>query len=442
MAKRIKNARIFTNDNRLPEADALLIDKHLIAAVGSEDKLKKEYPDAEVIDAGGRLVTPGLINAHMHLYSTFARGLALERAPQNFLQILSDLWWRLDKALDDEAVYYSALVPAITAIKNGVTSIIDHHASPNAVDGSLDRIEQALKETGLRAALCYEVSDRDGKEIAAAGLKENERYIKKCAQRKQKNAASLFSAMFGLHAAFTLDDDTLRQAAETGKQLSSGFHIHLAEGKDDDAGPRYGMSTTARLHRLGILGSKTIAAHAIHINESDLNLLAQSDTMVVHNPQSNMNNAVGRADIFAMLKKGLLVGLGTDGMSPALFPDMRTANLLHKHDLADPTVGWNEIRQITLENNARIYERISGQKVGRLAPGHCADLVIYDYYPPTPLTEENLWGHILFGVADAPVHTVIINGKTVLQNHQPVDLDEKEIAAKSREAAKKVWARI
>ena len=442
MIRLIKNAGIFAHYPAHLQADTLVIKGGKIAAIGSEKELSAAYPQAEVTDALGRLVLPGFINTHMHFYSAFARGLAMDKAPRNFLQILQNLWWRLDKALDAEAVYYSALIPAITAIKNGVTSVIDHHASPHAVDGSLDRIEEALEPLGLRAALCYEVSDRDGKEIAEAGLRENERYIKKCAAQKQEDAGRLFSALFGLHAAFTLQDDTLQTAAALGEALKTGFHLHLAEGKDDDARPRYGLSTTGRLHRFGILGAETIAAHAIHISDSDRRLLAETDTIVVHNPQSNMNNAVGRADIFAMLKENILVGLGTDGMSPSLFPDIRAAHLLHKHHLKDPTVGWNEIRQMVLENNAQIYERVSGQKVGRLAPGYAADLVIYDYYPPTPLTAENLWGHILFGLADAPVHTVIINGKTVLENYRMTEIDEDEIAAKSREVAKRVWERF
>ncbi|HID39814.1 MAG TPA: putative aminohydrolase SsnA [Calditrichaeota bacterium] len=439
MIQIIKNAHILTNDRQHPQAEALVIEDRYVAALGAQKDLEKQYPSATISDAGGRLVLPGFINAHMHFYSTYARGLAVDKAPNSFLQILSDLWWRLDKTLDDEAVYYSALIPTISAVKNGVTSVIDHHASPDAIDGSLDRIEDALSRVGLRATLCYEVSDRDGKEVAKAGLRENERYINKCARQKQKDDANLFSAMFGLHAAFTLGDDTLRAAAELGTKLDTGFHLHLAEGTDDDAQPQYGISTTERLHRFGILGAKTITAHAIHIADTDRELLARTDTIVVHNPQSNMNNTVGRADVFAMLKKGILVGLGTDGMTPSLFPDIRTAYLLHKHDLADPTVGWSEIRQIVMENNAQIYQRVSGQKVGKLAPGYVADLVMFDYYPPTPLTTENLWGHLLFGIADTPVHTVIINGRVILKDYRLTGIDEEEIAAKSREVAKRVW---
>lgn len=435
----IENVRLFTNtaQTEILSAQALAAENGLILEYGSAADLSKKYAGFEKLDGQGKLLMPGWINPHMHFYGTFARGLALQKAPFGFKEILKELWWKLDKALDAESVYYSALIPAITAIKSGVTSIIDHHASPNAIDGSLDRIQEALEIVGLRGVLCYEVSDRDGTGKARAGLTENERYI-----QKVKKSGNLYKGMVGLHAAFTLSDETLSAAADLGRLTESGFHIHLAEGKEDDARPRTGVSTAERLHRFGILGRQTIAAHAIHISETDLELLKSTDTMVVHNPQSNMNNAVGRADIFALLDKGILTGLGTDGMSVSLFGDMRAANLIHKHDLKDNRVGWGEIQEMVLENNRYIFRRVSGAKLGQIKPGFAADLILVDYFPPTPLSNENIWGHILFGLADAPVDTTIINGKMIMRNKQLLYVDEQEAAAKARELAQKVWKRM
>jgi putative selenium metabolism protein SsnA len=442
----IHHILIFTNDdqNRVLHNHALAIEGTRIREVGPEAAMKDKYAHFQKLDGGGRLLMPGLINAHNHFYSTFARGLTLKQAPRNFHEILKYLWWKLDSSLDDEAVYYSALVPAILAVKHGVTAVIDHHASPNAVAGSLDRIEAAMSLVGLRGVLGYEISDRDGKEIRDQGLEENARYIKKCQAAKEKNPNHLFDGMVGLHASFTLDDDSLRRAADIAQSLNRGCHIHVLEdGVDrEETRRKYGMGVVERLREFGILGEKSIAAHCIHLDESEFDLLAKSKMRVVHNPQSNMNNAVGRADIFKLIERGIVVGLGTDGMSADIKPDVRTAYLLHKHDLKNPNVGWSEIQQMVLKNNPAIFERVSGQKVGRIAPGYLADLILVDYFPPTPMSGENFWGHVLFGIADAGVDTTIINGKIVMQCKQLLGIDEQKIAASAWRCAEKVWERF
>jgi len=435
----IDHVRLFTNlaTQEITTSHAVAVQNGAIAAIAPAEELRRQFPDAQQMDGQGKLLMPGWINTHMHLYSTFARGLALKTNPSGFEEILQQLWWQLDKALDAESVYASALIPAITSVKNGVTSIIDHHASPNAIDGSLERIQEALNTVGLRAVLCYEVSDRDGREKAKAGLRENERFI-----LKQKNEVSAYGGMIGLHAAFTLSDETLEAAADLGTRLNKGFHIHLAEGLADDARSQYGLSTTERLQQHGILGAQTLAAHAIHISQTDREILKETGTMVAHNPQSNMNNAVGRADIFALLEQNILVGLGTDGMSASLYGDMRAANLIHKHDLQDNRVGWDEVQKIVLQNNAKIFQRVSGMQVGQIAPGLPADLILVDYFPPTPMTNANIWGHVLFAIADAPVDTVFIGGERVMFQKQLVNIDEAEAAAKAKELAKRVWAEM
>lgn len=442
----IHNVTIVTNDdqNSIRTDNAVAVEGSRIKEVGSEADLLEKYFDYQQIDGQGKLLMPGLINVHMHFYSTFARGLVLPAKPKNFHEILSMLWWKLDSSLDSEAVYYSTLIPAITAVRKGITAIIDHHASPNAVDGSLDRIEEALSQVGLRGVLCYEVSDRNGKVITHEGLRENERYIKKCKSAMDKNPDHLFEAMMGLHASFTLDDDTLEEASELSRSLERGCHIHVLEDGADGRITRekYGSGVVERLRRFGILGEQTIAAHCIHLTEEEKDLLAQSKTMVAHNPQSNMNNAVGRTDIFGYSKRGTKVGIGTDGMSADLKPDIRTAVLLHKHDLKNHNVGCNEIQQMVFKSNPAIFEIVSGQKVGSIMPGYPADFILVDYFAPTWLTGDNFWGHFLFGIADAEVDTTIINGKIVVKNKIIPDLDELEIVEKAKGVAKRVWEKF
>lgn len=439
----IHNVTIFTNDgdNRVIADGAVAVDGARIVAVGTGADLAGQYGDFERLDGNGRLLMPGLTNAHMHFYGMYARGMSLRQTPYNFHEILQYLWWALDKVLDDEAVYYSALIPAITAVRHGVTSMIDHHASPNACMGSLDRIEEALTQVGVRGLLCYETSDRDGKGIRDAGLAENERYIRKCQAAKAANPDHLFDGMMGLHASFTLDDDSLQQAVAIASGLNRGCHIHMLEDFVDETLTRekYGRSVVERLAHFGVLDSRSITAHGIFLDDNGRKLLADSNSIVVHQAQSNMNNAVGRADVFALLKAGVTVGIGTDGMTPDLRREAMTGYLLHKHHMSDNNLGWVEYETMTMKNNPAIYQRLTGQQVGRVEAGYLADLILLDYYPPTAFNGGNFWGHFLFGLVDADVDTTIVNGRVVMRHKQIAHLDEAAIAAASRKVAERVW---
>lgn len=443
MSLLIHNVTIFTNDakNTVLHNQAVAIEGTRIVALGAEAELKAQYSHLKQLDGEGRLLMPGLTNTHMHFYGMYARGMSLNATPNNFYEILQHLWWALDKVLDDEAVYYSALIPAISAVRRGVTSMIDHHASPNACAGSLDRIEDALTKVGVRGLLCYEVSDRDGKVIRDAGLAENERYIRKCQAAKAANEDHLFDGMMGLHASFTLDDESLEQAVKIAKGLGRGCHIHMLEDFADETLTQklYGRSVVERLDHFGVLSHKSIAAHGIFLDDGGRKLLADSDTIVVHQAQSNMNNAVGRADIFALLEAGVTVGIGTDGMTADLRREVMTGYLLHKHHMADNNLGWSEYEQMAMKNNPAIYQRLTGQKVGRIERGYLADIILVDYYPPTAFHGDNFWGHFLFGMIDADVNTTIINGRVLMHDKQIAHVNEAQIAADSRRVAERVW---
>ncbi len=447
MALFITNVDVFTNDekNRLIHDGAVAIEGNRIVAVGRLLALREQFAHFPRLHGGGRLFMPGWINVHMHFYSTFARGLAVRRKPRNFAEILAYLWWKLDRSLDLEAVYFSALLPAVQAVRSGVNAFIDHHASPSAVDGSLDRIEAALAEVGVRGILCYEVSDRDGKAIAQQGLRENERYLRECFQARRQNPDHLFDGMIGLHASFTLDEDTLDAAVALSRTLRRGCHIHLLEDPVDrrETQRKYGVSSVVeRLINKGVLAPGSLAAHCIHLEEQEKDWLAASGSFATHQPQSNMNNAVGRTDVAGMLRRKLLMGIGTDGMTPDVKADIRTAAWLHKHDLKDPNFGWTEIQSMALKNNPRIYQAVSGQPLGRIQPGYLADLILLDYWPPTEMTGENFWGHFLFGIIEAPVNTTIVNGKVVMRERVIPHIDEEKIAYEARVVARRVWERF
>jgi putative selenium metabolism protein SsnA len=430
--------------NRVIEDGAVLIQEGKVADLGATHELKARYAHIEEFDAQGMLVLPGAICAHTHFYGAFARGMYIPGVPaSNFVEILEKLWWRLDLALDDEGVRLSALVCLADAIRHGTTTLIDHHASPRAIDGSLDLIADAVKESGLRACLCYEVTDRNGEEGARAGITENVRFAKAVA----RSPSPFLKAMFGLHAAFTVGEATLERCVREAQGLGLGFHTHLAEDVADekDSLDKYGERIVPRFRRRGALGPQTICAHGVHLDDAELEALVETGAKLTHQPRSNMNNAVGVAPVQRALDLGVCVGLGNDGFSNDHFAEMKAAFLLHKIHQRDPRVmGGDTVMRMAWENNARVARECGGwsEPLGELAPGAWADLVLLDYRPYTPLTADNLPWQLLFGVDGAHVHTTIVGGKVLMRDRELTTLDEERIAAQGREYASKVWKRF
>ncbi len=430
----------FGEDNRLIPNGAILVRDGTIADIGATAELLAKYPDAEQFDAAGKLVLPGLICAHTHFYGAFARGMGIPgAAPSNFPEILEKLWWRLDKSLDYEGVRYSALVCLVDAIKHGTTTLIDHHASPNAIDGSLDVIAEAITQSGLRASLCYEVTDRDGPERAALGIRENERFI------REARDAELLAGSFGLHASLTLSDETLEKCRGAARDLDCGFHIHVAEDVADqkDSLAKSGERVVARLAKWGIMSDKSIAVHCVHVDDSELEILRETGARVVHNPRSNMNNAVGVADVLKMLERDIHVGLGNDGFSNNMFTGMHTTYLVHKLARRDPRVmGADTVMRMAFQHNAETARIFFPQKLGELSIGAAADMAIVNYHPTTPLNADNLPWHIIFGIDGTGVDTTIVAGRVLMRGGELLTLDEAEICAKSREVAARTWERV
>lgn len=436
----------FGGRNQVIHDGAILIAGEHIADLGQTAELVAKYPDEEILDAQGKLAMPGLICAHTHFYGAFARGMAIPgKSPQDFPEILEKLWWRLDKALYWQDIRYSVLVCLVDAIRHGTTTLIDHHASPSAIEGSLDIIAEAVEEAGVRACLCYEVTDRDGREKARDGIKENERFIKAAREQGSKGAGGLTAGTFGLHASLTLCDETLEKAVGAAKELGVGFHIHVAEDMADvrDSLKKSGQRVVERLNKFGVLGPRTIAAHCVHVDAYEKEILQETGTRVVHNPRSNMNNAVGVADVPDMLKRGIDVGLGNDGFSNNMFTEMHTAYLLHKLSKGDPRVmGGDQVMQMEFQNNAHIARLFFPDPLGQLSVGVLADIILVDYVPTTPLTAGNFPWHIIFGMDGTGVDTTIVGGRLLMQNKRLLTLDEEEICAKSQELADKLWKRL
>ena len=439
MTTRFENGIVVTlgQNNRVLWNAAVVVEGERVAAVGDAAEMKRRYPGADAVDCSGKIILPGFICTHHHFYSTMARGMGIPGEPAaNFVEILERLWWKVDRALDEEDITLSAQMPLIDCIRNGTTTVIDHHASPAMRDGSLDLIETAVRQAGIRASLCYEVSDRN---VAGGGVAENKRFIQKVGKGDGQIAA-----MMGMHASFTMSDATIEECVGIAKDAGVGCHIHVAEDAADraDSLAKYKLPTVNRLHKLGVAGKQSIFVHCVHIDDAEMDVLAETGTIVVHNPESNMNNAVGVTPLLKLLKKGVLVGLGTDGMGSDMLVQMRCAYLLHRLANHDPRVAFMEAPQLLLQNNAEIAERQFGLRLGEIAEGRPADLAIIDYYPPTPLSEANFLGHLIFGLVDATVDTTVCKGKILMQGKQILSMDEERLAARSRELAPKMWQRL
>ena len=381
----VANGSLLTGDPALPWLDrggVVVDDDGLIREAGPEGKLKKAYPGARYIDARGGVIMPGLVNLHHHCYSAFARGLSMKGyRPAGFLQILEGMWWRLDRAMTLEDVYHSAAVTFLECVRSGVTTVFDHHASYGAIQGSLSEVSRAADRLGLRACLCYEVSDRDGEEKCTQAIEENLRFLREATRRKD----DMRHGMMGMHAAFTLSDRTLERCVEA-LPPAAGCHIHVAEGLDDarHSLQTYGKPVVRRLRDRGVLGRKTIAAHSIHLNWEEVQLLRETDTMVVHNPQSNMGNAVGCANIPEYVKAGVTVGLGTDGYTSDMLESCKAAGVLAKHHSQDPGAGA-EIPGLLFQSNAAMANRYFKTPLGVLKAGAAGDIIVVDYHPFTPM---------------------------------------------------------
>ena len=435
----IINANLITlgADPRVLADQALYIEGDRIAAIGERAELAARYPAAEVLDARGQFVMPGGICAHTHFYGAFARGMAIPGpAPRDFPQILERLWWPLDKALDKDSVRASALVCLVDAIKHGTTSLIDHHASPNFIAGSLDLISDAVDAAGLRAVLCYEVTDRDGMDKMRAGIDENLRFMAAVSDHPRLRGT------FGLHASLTLNDESLRACADAIPD-DAGFHIHVAEHEADqgDSLVKSGLNVVERLDRFGIMNEGTIAAHCVHIEAHERDILLDRGVWVSHQPRSNMNNGVGAADIDGLLDAGIKLCLGNDGFSNNMWAEWKAAYLLHKVVNRDPRrADGMAVARMAWDNNARLMESFSpGARIGEISVGALADLILVDYQPFTPLTAGNLPWHLLFGFEASMVTTTICAGRVLMRDRQILTLDEKEIAAEALELAPSVW---
>ncbi len=435
----IGNGKVITRDKARPylEKGAVLVEGRNILQIGDCAALQAAYPQARFVDAKGGVIMPAFINVHSHIYSALARGLSIKGYnPTNFYEILDGQWWAMDRQLTLAGTRASAYATIIDGIKTGCTTIFDHHASYKEITGSLFEIEKAVKELGIRACLCYEVSQRDGEKKCDEAIEENANFITHCEQEQDP----MVKAMFGGHALFTIDDKTFEKmaAANNGR---TGYHIHVSEGLNDvyDSALRYGTRSVNRLLNNGILGERTMLGHCIHLNNGEMDILRDTGTMVCNNAESNMGNAVGCAPIRQMMEKDILVGMGTDSYTFDMLEALKVSLIIQRHNACMPNVAWGEVTKMLFENNAKICARYFPDTLGVLKPGASADIIIMDYKNFTPFSGANVDGHMIFGMTGRQCEFTMCAGKILMEDRKLVGIDEEAVNAHIMEEGVKLW---
>lgn len=434
MATFFRDALLVQLDPAWVERCNLRIADGVIISVGANAVAS---PGDEVVDCGGAVLMPGLVNGHTHVYSALAAGMpAPPRPPRNFHEILQFIWWRLDRAHTLESVETSGQIGALAAIRCGTTTLIDHHASPSAIDGSLTALENGISAVGCRAVLCYEVTDRNHTGEGRLGLDENERFVKECKQR----ADGRFAALIGAHASFTLSEETLVDCVELARRMGVGIHIHVAEDPIDAkiTRERFGRGLVEHLQHAGLLDVQgTILAHGTHLADSEIDAVNERDFLTLaHNPSSNMNNAVGYTRVAKFSRPPQL---GTDGIGADMWREARVAEF-KSHDAGLPLPFGESLKM--LGQSARFASNCLGVKLGVLEPGAAADLVLTNYRPATPLTADNLTGHFLYAMGPEFVRDVMVGGWWVLRKGHVVTCDESALRARSVEVARALYLRM
>ncbi len=419
---RINNALIcqFVDGAFVPIFGDIIIEDELIHEIKQTsyiDFLKKpvvttmtgsDEGDERQYDAQGRMVLPPLTNFHEHIYSRLSKGLPVTGKMDDFVEILENLWWKLDRVLSEQAVEVSAELAAIEAIKNGVLTLFDHHSSPDFIKDSENIIKKVLKTRELNAVLSYEVSDRNGEENMKHAVEENFSFI------KYRTTAD-FKGQFGLHALFTLSDQTLKYIEEETRDLGCGYHIHAAEDIFDAqfSEEKYGLTICERLEKFDMLNDLTFLAHGNHLVEKDFDLILKHNSSLIHNPDSNFNNAVGTLNI-ANVPKEIPLLIGTDGMHCNMLKTIKMAFLTCRHINKSSVIGFDIIQRI-LKNSFEIHDRFFST-TPKLRKGDSADFIVLDYCPYTPIDKDNFLGHFLYGACETQVKSVIKKGHFLMKD--------------------------
>ena len=411
----------------------ILIEDETIVKIGAGSV--HNISSDETIDLNGKTVLPGMINAHTHFYSALAMGMPQPKnIPTNFVEKLQEIWWKLDLALDKDSTKASFNAGLLECLKYGVTTVFDHHSSPNFTSGSLELLANTAEEFGQNISVAFETSDRNGKNKFESGLKEN------------IDSINLFKdnlyvhPLIGLHASFTLSDESIKTIYSKIRELPNwGIHIHVSEDKADekDAQSKGYKSVIERLNKLNLINEHSFIIHGIHSSENDIEVLKDIGATLVHNQTSNANNRVG------MLPNSYIstmnAGLGTDGMRANMLEESQQGALIRNSHLrgGEESIDYLEL---LFKNNPEIASKVFGRKIGHLSTGYQADLAIYDYQPRTVVTKDNFAGHILFGFGQPT--DVLSRGKYRIKNCKFIVTSERNIKTDAQKQSLRLWNKM
>ena len=408
-----------------------------ITSVGAVDG--QRHPGTAVVDCTGRLLIPAYANVHNHFYSGLLRGAPPARPPaRNQRERLERVVWPFERRLrprDIEVAVRMGLVEAITA---GTTTIVDHHLSSRSISGVLDIISAEVDASGVRAVLCYEVTDRNGAGVASAGLAETERFLATLDPQ-----ATHVRGMVGLHAMSTVGPETLERAIALACRFGTGLHLHVGESEYDneDSLARYGARPVMRLDAAGALSSKTLIAHAVHVTDDEIAMIASRDVLVAHNPRSNAANGVGLADVRRLRAAGITVGIGGDGFTQNIGAELDLIPLLQRQRSRDSTAfPFPELVSLGIDGNAAIVERLGNWRTGRIAPDYVADIVALDYDPVIPLLPDNALWHYAGGFPQAVVRDVWVGGREILRDGEFKTIDAELVRREVASRVEMLWA--
>lgn len=403
------------------------VDVHLSgrAIVGVLPSPSRVADDVERVDCSDRVIVPGYVNAHHHFATVLLRGMPTAARPRNQRERLQQVIWPFERGLTQADVRLAVEFGALEAIASGTTAVVDHHVSSGCVPGVLDVVAEALTDSGLRGVVCYEITDRDGPSVAAAGLAETARFLDSAASR----TASV-RGMVGLHAMSTVGPETLRHAARLAERFDVGIHLHLGESAHDneDSVAEYGGRPLERLLAQSALTPKSIAAHAIHVTPREIVNLAQVGAAVAHCPRSNATNGVGVTDLASMRAAGIAVGIGGDGFTQDIRGDLGLIPLFQRLRWQDPgRMPDDDVVNIGMGGSAEVLRRASGWVTGGVGAGVLADLVALSYEPTVPLLDSNVRWHCARGFPGSTVRDVWVGGRRLLRDGVHEVLDQERI---------------
>ena len=400
----------------IPESDSVKVEKRDIFIEDGIVNFKKGFEKADkIIDAQNRLIFPGLVNAHHHIYSCLSKGIPAKTPFRDFIGTSKNLWWKLDRALDKESVQLSTVLTLQDCIRNGVTSVFDHHISTGFIENSLDVMAVVFEDFGLNGVLCFETSNRNGEDVFLRSLNENIHFLKK--NEKSEN----LKGMIGLHALLTLDDQNLKKISQT--TAGCPIHCHVAEGEIDEiiSMEKFGKTVIERLEKFDLLRKNSLLIHASNISEKEMEILKKRDIFIAQAIDSNMNNALNIANISNFVKNDIKTTVGTDGMTSNIMKALKNSFLFTKYQNQNPDIGFPEMLELFL--NSYKLKKAFGFPLG-VMENEPADLVIFDYVPATPFDEQTFLGHFIYGITESQARWVIKDDNVLLDDYQ-LNLSEK-----------------